>query len=666
MFLFTYTAAILTVLSVGIAVFLFVKGKKDPLTHVLILYILADALWIGGNAAADISTSPTPLIIWSGIAFTASAFIVTFFLIFVDTFVDGRLPSFQRLVFYALPSALFAIFSFSDYAILGTAFPEGEPAQIIPGVQYYFYLVFLFGGLLYVLSRLLRLFKKATGERKLQTLYITIGFLALFFGGVTFGIILPLLGELRFFNVAPQFSVILAITTAYAILKHKLFDIRIVVQRGIIYSLLFAFIVSFYLSIITLTSFFLQQMTLTAIMVNAGITTVLGIFSVPHIDRYLRKKTDRFFFKDTYNYADALYELSEKIHKSVLLKDIQQLTEETLGRILKTTLVRVEFVNENELDQFNDDTKNEKRVTLNVPIIFEGNAIGGIFMGTKKSGDPYTDEDLVLIRTFSHQIASAFQKARLYSEVQAYSKDLEARVAQRTQQIRDMQDHQAQILLDISHKLQSPLTVVKSQLALLRKHLPQDDTFNLFERTIDDISAFVYDLLHLAQLENAGEKIVAKKKCNLSDLLQELVEYFEVMAQHQGIAFEKNIERNIFFSCDVPQIRELLTNLVSNAVKYSDPKKSKPFISLSLSMKDDAIQIQITDNGLGIDTTDLPHIFERFYRTHTTSSIKGTGLGLAISKKIVELHNGTITAAKNEHGDTTFVIRFLTSPDRNL
>ena len=83
-------------------------------------------------------------------------------------------------------------------------------------------------------------------------------------------------------------------------------------------------------------------------------------------------------------------------------------------------------------------------------------------------------------------------------------------------------------------------------------------------------------------------------------------------------------------------------------------------------MKDDAIQIQITDNGLGIDTTDLPHIFERFYRTHTTSSIKGTGLGLAISKKIVELHNGTITAAKNEHGDTTFVIRFLTSPDRNL
>jgi signal transduction histidine kinase len=653
MFIFTYTAAVLTLISVGTAAFLFLKGKKDALTFIFILYILADALWIGSNAMADVSKTDGLLIFWSGIGFSASAFIVTFFLIFVDTFVDGKLPSFNRLVLYVLPSVIFTIFSFSEYAIVDTLYPPGEPAQIIPGIQYSFYPLFLFGGLTYALVRLVLLFKRTTGVRRLQTLYIGIGFLAIIIGGVTFGVILPLLGELRFFNVAPQFSLVLVVATAYAIHKHNLFDIRKAVQRSFIYSLLFFFIISFYLSIITLTGFFIQQITPTAILVNAAITTILGIFTVPHIDKYLRKKTDRFFFKDSYDYADALYELSEKIHASVFLKDIQMLTESTLTKILKADMVAVRFVSRNNPE---GKKAHDAPAALTIPIEYDGAIIGNIFLGEKRSGEGYTSEDIVLIKTFSHQIATTFEKARLYREVQEYSKELEKRVEERTKEIQQLQEAQKQMMLDISHKLQNPLTVVKSQLAFLEKKGAHDE-LTMFEHTIDEISAFIYDLLHLAQLETLPQEEASKTPLDLSTHTHELAEYFGVMAHERSIHLDTDIEGKIILHANKSQITELLNNLVSNAVKYCDPEKKDKWIRISLHKNNQTITLIVADNGLGIPGGDIQHVFDRFYRTQRTNSIKGTGLGLAISKRIVELHGGTITVASGKE-ETVFTTQF--------
>src|SRR5690606_32236927 len=104
------------------------------------------------------------------------------------------------LILYFLPSILFTIFSFSEYAVLETAFPPGKPAQIVPGIQYALSLIFLFVGLLYGLGRLIREFVSSpAGRYRLQILYIAIGFAGLFIGQAIFSVIVPLSGELRFF-----------------------------------------------------------------------------------------------------------------------------------------------------------------------------------------------------------------------------------------------------------------------------------------------------------------------------------------------------------------------------------------------------------------------------------------------------------------------------------
>lgn len=654
MFLFTYTAAVLTIIFLITAAFLFVKGRKDALTRIFILYILSGAVWIGGNAIADIAQNDSVLIFSSGVALAGSTFIATFFLIFVDTFIDEKIPSTSRLIAYTVPSILLTIFSFSEYAVIETIYPTGQPAQIVPGIHYYFFLVFLFGSLTYVLIRLIKLFTQSSGTRRLQTLYIGIGFLSLFIGGVTFDLVLPLQGELRFFNLGPQFSLLLVAATAYAIYKHNLLDIRRAVQRGFIYTLLLFFIGSIYLTAIGVTGFLLQQITQTAIVASAGVTTLVGIFTVPYIDRYLRAKTDPFFFKGSYDYAQALYSLSEKINRQVLVEDIVEMIQGELTQILKTEDVRVSFVPKNgDVRDVHEEPHDRK--TLKVPIVLDNAHIGTIFLGEKKSGENYRLEDEVLIKTFSHHIALAFEKARLFKEVQEYSEELEKRVAKRTAELQQMREAQTQMMLDISHTLQNPLTIMKAQLSLLRKQSP-DRELSFFDRTLEDVSAFIYDLLHLARYEQSVEH--PKEPGNLSEHMQELCEYYQTVGSQRQIQVHTKITPNIYFTYNKKELEELLSNLVSNAMKYMGDRTRE--IHIELSEDATGIRLSVADTGIGIREEDLPHIFERFYRTKTTeqSKISGTGLGLAISKKIVGAHNGTITVESILGKGTTFTVYF--------
>jgi signal transduction histidine kinase len=389
----------------------------------------------------------------------------------------------------------------------------------------------------------------------------------------------------------------------------------------------------------------------------------LGIFTVPYIDRYLRRKTDKFFFKDAYNYADALYGLSEKINQSVLIEDIKDLTEKTLQTILKTSTVTTSFVSRHQTSEVLEAIANHpNKTTLLVPIVFNETIIGTIFLGEKKSGDDYTHEDVVLIKTFSHQIALAFEKARLFKEVQEHSRELEQRVADRTHQIQKLQEQQTQMMLDISHKLQNPLTIVKTELELLRKQMPWKKEFAFFEKTIDDISLFIYDLLHLARFE--AEEHHPKEQHDLSEHLLELLEYFETIADQSSITLEGKIAPDIHFVYSKKEMTELLTNLVSNAIKYMGETNGRERrITVTLTEDSGTITLAVADTGVGIDEKELPHIFERFYRAGAISAttIKGTGLGLAISKKIVEVHNGTISAQSAKGSGTIFTVVFQKS-----
>lgn len=612
----------------------------------LAAYLFSGTLWIGGNAAADISYVPWFLVLSSQIAFFGGILNLFCFILLVDLLLDNAFPPWRRLFLYGIPCLVLAVFGFSPYGIVSMSFPAGMPAQIVPGVIYSFALVFYIAGLAYGLIRLCRSLSREYDQlRRTQLLYVLIGLILTMTGQVVFDVILPLLGELRFYTVGPLTSVFFGFGCAYAIARHHLLDIRIVAQRGLIYSVLLAGIVGLYVGLVMMMSLVLSDSTSASIFFSAGITVVVGIFGAPAVERYFRKATDRFFFKDIYDYGAALHTLSSVLHANVAFADLVRESESALREILRATYVHVTL---------GSSTRNApaKDASLRIPIELDGDDIGCIYIGEKRSGDPYSPEDIQLLETFAYQAATALSRAQLHAEAEQHAAALETKVRERTRELSEAHDRERQMINDISHNLQTPLTVLQTKLDQLKPAMKDATEIRSFEQSLAGFSAFVYDLLALARLE--GGRKPEFEPVSLSALLRDLAEEVETIAADRGISVKRDITNGMRVSGDERRLREAFMNVASNALKYMR-ERGERLVSLVAHAEDGMAVVTIKDTGIGIAKSDLPHVFERFYRgKETPKEMKGTGLGLPISKLIVEQHGGTI-AAESEPGAGTLI-----------
>ena len=159
------------------------------------------------------------------------------------------------------------------------------------------------------------------------------------------------------------------------------------------------------------------------------------------------------------------------------------------------------------------------------------------------------------------------------------------------------------------------------------------------------MTSLIDELLYYSQV---AEKYMSYKyeKIYVKDFFDEYVKDLYLELETIKIKFEYivNVGRSTVIDMDKEQIKRALNNIVSNAVKYMD--KEEPEIHLKVTEMSDAINIQISDNGRGIDEKDLPHIFERFYRSDVSRNTKlgGSGIGLSIVKKVIENHEGSVVA----------------------
>ena len=214
-----------------------------------------------------------------------------------------------------------------------------------------------------------------------------------------------------------------------------------------------------------------------------------------------------------------------------------------------------------------------------------------------------------------------------------------------------------------SHDLRNPLTTIIGFSCLLEQAGPlnqnQDEFVKRIQHATEHMSELVENMLSLAKID-----LGAKPKHEIVDmtrLLQEVADEFQPQAQarRQALAFEKT-ESPSKVQGDAMQLRQVLRNLAGNAIKYTPDGGS---ITVSLEHESNWIHINIKDTGYGIPSSDLPHIFDRFYRVRTdeVKEIEGNGLGLAIVKSIIEQHGGKITV-KSEHGQgSCFQVSLLTT-----
>lgn len=215
---------------------------------------------------------------------------------------------------------------------------------------------------------------------------------------------------------------------------------------------------------------------------------------------------------------------------------------------------------------------------------------------------------------------------------------------------------------DASHELKTPLMVLRAgvERALVHPGVPGEILQSLDETLaqINEMTELVESLLTLARADE-GRAPLAVEESDLRELLGDVAETAGMLGEGVGIAVTSTMPGHpVPLAVDRHRIRELLLNLVTNAIKYTPQGGT---IDLILAEQDDAVSLTVRDTGIGIAPGDLPHIFERFWRADParsrTGDRPGTGLGLAITKWIAEAHGGSITVQSRPGRGTIFTVR---------
>lgn len=210
------------------------------------------------------------------------------------------------------------------------------------------------------------------------------------------------------------------------------------------------------------------------------------------------------------------------------------------------------------------------------------------------------------------------------------------------------------MLADVTHELRTPLTVIQGNLeGLIDDVYPRDDAH--LQPILDEtrvLSRLIDDLRTLT-LAESGALQLQKEQIDLGVLIGETIASFRAQADSAGITIDSNLAPNLpMVQVDPARIRQVLENLISNALRYTSTGGQISVQCTVDSGQSQSIVVEVKDTGRGISADELPHVFERFYKSRDS---RGTGLGLAIAKNLVAAHGGEISA-QSEIGKGTTIL----------
>jgi len=223
---------------------------------------------------------------------------------------------------------------------------------------------------------------------------------------------------------------------------------------------------------------------------------------------------------------------------------------------------------------------------------------------------------------------------------------------------------QRRFMADASHELRTPLSIMRTTASVtLRKRSRGEDEYREAIQMMDEqsqrLSRIVKDMFILSRAD-AGHYPLNKSSFYLNDLLEEVARAGGLLAEHKSVAIEITNSTEAGFHGDEDLLRQMILNLVDNAIKYTP---AGGVVRLNLIQESDNYMISVSDTGPGIPLEAQAHVFDRFYRasierSHSEETVSdGTGLGLAIARWIAQAHDGALELSLSDHRGTTFIVK---------
>ncbi|MDX9851730.1 MAG: ATP-binding protein [Anaerolineaceae bacterium] len=261
------------------------------------------------------------------------------------------------------------------------------------------------------------------------------------------------------------------------------------------------------------------------------------------------------------------------------------------------------------------------------------------------------------MKTLSHRIAEGEYEERLTISGRVQSNQLDEldqlaiSFNQMAEKLEKTETMRRQLIGDVTHELRTPLTAIKGYMeGLIDGVIPQTpETYQQIRSEADRLQRLVNDLQELSAVE-AGDYQLKLEAVSPSNLVKTVINHLHFQFEEKEIQIEENLEPDLpKVSVDKDRITQVLTNLLGNALQYT-PSGGK--VVITASQKKSEIHISIRDTGIGMSPDQLPHIFNRFYRSDKSRARAngGSGIGLTIAQALVKAHHGRIWAESEGEG----------------
>jgi heavy metal sensor kinase len=314
------------------------------------------------------------------------------------------------------------------------------------------------------------------------------------------------------------------------------------------------------------------------------------------------------------------------------------------------------------MDDFYDAVNRFRLVLLfSAPVLVLVASAGGYWL-SRKAVAPVGDIARAAQSISEHELSKRLPILRTGDELQSLSETLNEMFGRLERAFKRV----TQFTADASHELRTPIALMRTRTEVaLRKQRSEADyreTIVRIHQELERTSALIENLMTLARADSGSEPLQVAPT-NLNELLLEISETARLLAEGKSIQYDQRLpETPLNVRGNAPSLRRLFLILIDNAVKYTSREGC---ISVVLDTSDGAAVTEIRDTGVGISTTDLPHIFERFYRADESRSREsgGTGLGLSIAKWIAEAHQGKISVVSKVGEGSVFRVQIPLSEE---
>ncbi len=676
--------------------------------------IVSVSLWSFTNAMCFIATDIKDGIFWAKLSYLSAILIAFSFFYFSLNFPENI--SYKKNKKPLLDYIIIALFSLVSIIII---FPGVmvktvllDPWEIVNGTGLYFFAAYFFLLMSWSLYNLGRKYFISEGNERMQLKYLFLGcFFSIAFGA-TFNLILPLLGNYDFVWFGPPSTIIMIGFVSYSILRHRLMDITVATGRVLTYATTFITLFTIgYLLSIAAEYLNLHEVYKIIFIVLVATTLFNSIFN------FFEKFASRYLYYSFYSSKEVLNKLGEKLTRIMDVDELSDLTTKTIMETMKLdrtvillrnektgkfdikrnfgfkeengiSLVKDSFLTEylkktqkplvyDELTAMISDAKSEeerkkiKNLRKNMQkieaalcnlLISKDEVIGMIVLGEKISKDPYTHQDVELLDSLCKQISISLQNAKLYSEVQDFSENLEKKVDEQVKELKvaykklqRLDKIKTEFMSIVSHQLRTPLSIIKGHLSMIEEGVYDNNEERRKEiltnvyKANERLITLVNDVLNISRIQS-GKVEIHKEETSIEKIIEETIEKMQKPAEDKGvkITFSKPKEDIPLLNIDTNKIENILINLIDNALKYTPQGE----ITISLQKEEKDIKIEIKDTGDGMTKEEIEKLFETFSRGEAGKKhwIQGSGLGLYIAKQFVEMHEGKIWATSEGEG----------------